>query len=358
MAAITGFAGGYLHALTQLSGVEDTQNRIAARNQAMQQAAAQEQRQQYLFNNDIHTRNLLSQAFQTQQQNNNIIDRFGQEEATANQYRNAGRAVLATDPKVGLSLLGEGDRLMNQTQQQRYDAAKVEMLKQDRLASLAGMVGDQDSLDQYAELKAQQGQVIPEEYRTWGPATEKWLERQAFMAGPTSKAASLALRVEQLKLNKEREARQLEKDQQTAARHERMDAQKQAGVSAKAINQGYPRGEVSLIEETKSIAAADPTGQFGKLPPEIRRTAVKDLYLIADRLARDNPGVDPSVIKAEAQRIVLSKVVPGEGLFSSPSYVQGKTNKATGGKPETFDDNGVTMYLHGDGLYYPAPEKR
>jgi hypothetical protein len=77
MPAITGYAGGYLHALTQLSGVEAIQSQIAARNQAIQQSARQEQRQQYLFNNDIQTRNILSQAFQTQQTNTDIIDRFG-----------------------------------------------------------------------------------------------------------------------------------------------------------------------------------------------------------------------------------------------------------------------------------------
>lgn len=352
MPAITGYAGGYLHALTQISGVEETQNRIAARNQAMQQAAMQEQRQQYLFDNDIQTRNILSQAFQTQQQNNNIIDRFGQEEATANQYRNAGKAVLATDPKIGLSLLGEGDRLMNQTQQQRYDAARVEMIKQDRLASLAGMVGDQSSLDQYVELRAQQGQITPEEYRIWGPAAEKWLERQAFMAGPTSKAASLALRIKQLELNKAREERQAEKDRQTAMRQERLDAQKQAGVTAKAISQGYPRGELSLLEETKSIAAADKTGLFGKLPPETKRTAVKDVYLVADQLAREHPGADPLEIKAEAQRRVLSKIVPGEGWGDKPTYTSGSEGTASK-EPASMVVDGVTWTRHSDGRYYP-----
>ena len=352
MPAITGYAGGYLHALTQISGVEETQNRIAARNQAMQQAAMQEQRQQYLFDNDIQTRNILSQAFQTQQQNNNIIDRFGQEEATANQYRNAGKAVLATDPKIGLSLLGEGDRLMNQTQQQRYDAARVEMIKQDRLASLAGMVGDQSSLDQYVELRAQQGQITPEEYRIWGPAAEKWLERQAFMAGPTSKAASLALRIKQLELNTAREERQAEKDRQTAMRQERLDAQKQAGVTAKAISQGYPRGELSLLEETKSIAAADKTGLFGKLPPETKRTAVKDVYLVADQLAREHPGADPLEIKAEAQRRVLSKIVPGEGWGDKPTYTSGSEGTASK-EPASMVVDGVTWTRHSDGRYYP-----
>ena len=352
MPQVTGYYGGYLDALTQISGVEDTQNRIAARNQAMQQAAMQEQRQQYLFNNDIHTRNILSQAFQTQQTNSNILDRFGQEEATAQQYRNAGKAVLATDPKIGLTLLGEGDRLMNQTQQQRYDAARVEMIKQDRLASLAGMVGDQSSLDQYVELRAQQGQITPEEYRIWGPAAEKWVERQAFMAGPTSKAASLALRTKQLELNEAREKRQAEKDRQIAMRHERLDAQRQAGVTAKAISQGYPRGELSLLEETRSIAAADETGLFGKLPPETKRTAVKDMYLVADQLARDNPGVDPLEIKAEAQRIVLSKIVPGEGWRDKPTYTSG--SKGTASKePASMVVDGVTWTRRADGRYYP-----
>lgn len=352
MSAITGYAGGYLHALTQLSGVEDIQSQIAARNQAMQQSARQEQRQQYLFNNDIQTRNILSQAFQTQQTNTDIIDRFGQEEATAQQYRNAGKAVLTTDPKTGLALLGEGDRLMNQTQQRRYDAARVEMFKQERLASLAGMVDDQDSLDQYALLSAQQGRVIPEEFRVWSPATERWLERQAFMAGPTSKAASLALRIKQFELNKAKEERQLEKDRQSTIQRERLYAQKQAGITAKAASQVYPRGELALLEETKSIAAADETGQFGKLPQETQRTAVKDMYLIFDKLSRENPNVDPLEIKAEAQRRVLSKIVPGEGWLDKPTYTSG--SKGTASKEPAFMVvDGVTWTRRADGRYYP-----
>lgn len=352
MPTITGYAGGYLHALTEISGVEEIQSQIAARNHAMQQAARHEQRQQYMFNNDIQTRNILSQAFQTQQTNSNILDRFGQEEATAQQYRNAGKAILATDPKTGLSLLGEGDRLMNQTQQQRYATARIEMLKQDRLASLAGMVGDQDSLDQYTMLAAQQGHVIPEEFRVWGPATERWLERQTFMAGPTAKAASLALRVKQLELNKAREERQVEKDRQMTMQRERLDAQKQAGIAAKAISQSYPRGELSLLEETKSIAAADETGQFGKLPQETKRTAVQDMYLIADQLARENPGADLLEIKAEAQRRILSKVVPGEGWLDKPTYTS-SSKGAVSKEPASMVVEGVTYTRRADGRYYP-----
>ena len=352
MTTITGYAGGYLNALVQISGVEEAQNRIAARNQAMQQSALQEQRQQYLFNNDIKTHNILSQAFQTQQTNNNILDRFGQEEATAQQYRNAGKAVLATDPRTGITLLSEGDRLMNQTQQQRYDAARVEMFKQDRLAALAGMVGDQNSLDQYTELAAQQGRIIPEEFRVWGPATERWLERQTFMAGPTSRAASIALRTKQLELNKAREERLTEKTNQNILRQERSDKQKQAGITAKALSQSYSHGELSLIEETKSIAAADETGLFGKLPQEIKRTAVQDMYLIADQLSRENPGADPLEIKAEAQRKVLSKVVPGEGWLSKPTYTSSsKGNVAK--EPASVVVEGVTYTRRADGRYYP-----
>lgn len=352
MPAITGYAGGYLHALTQISGVEEIQSQIAARNQAMQQSAMHEQRQQYLFNNDMQTRNILSQAFQTQQTNNNILDRFGQEEATAHQYRNAGKAVLATDPKIGLTLLSEGDRLINNIQQQRYNAAKVEMLKQDRLASLAGMVGDQASLDQYAVLAAQQGHVIPEEFQVWSPATERWLEHQAFMAGPTAKAANLALRTKQLELNKAKEERLAEKDRYITMRQERLDAQKQVGVTTKAIFQGYPRGELSLIEETKSIAAADETGQFGKLPQEIKRTAVQDMYLIANQLAIENPDIDPLEIKAEAQRRVLSKVVPGEGWLDKPTYTS-SSKGAVSKEPASMVVEGVTYIRRADGRYYP-----
>jgi hypothetical protein len=39
---ITGFYGGYLNALSQISGVEEANNRIAARNQQMQLAAKQD----------------------------------------------------------------------------------------------------------------------------------------------------------------------------------------------------------------------------------------------------------------------------------------------------------------------------
>ena len=102
MAEVTGYYGGYLNALSTISGVDEANNRIAARNQQMQLAAKRDQLSD-------QSRATMAQAFRQQQQNSTVLDRFGLEDSTAEQYRSAGRAVMATDPSAGLNLLREGD---------------------------------------------------------------------------------------------------------------------------------------------------------------------------------------------------------------------------------------------------------
>ena len=76
------------------------------------------------------------------------------------------------------------------------------------------------------------------------------------------------------------------------------------------------------------------------------------MYLIADQLARDNPDVDPLEIKAEAQRMVLSKIVPGEGWLDRPTYTS-SSKGAMSKEPASMVVEGVTYIRRADGRYYP-----
>ncbi len=349
---ITGYYGGYLNALSTISGVEETNNRIAARNQQMQQQAKQD----YL---DDSTRQTLSTAFNTQQQNNLAINKFDLEDQTANQYRNAGKLVMATDPKSGMALLREGDSLSNQNTGRRLEAARVEVIKQDRLASLAGMVSDQEGLDQLIQLKAENGQVVPENFRTWGPATKAWLEREAALGLPQSKAADLALRTKKMEQDAAAERRRAEQRSEQLALNERRESRLQSGGTggegAKSLSAVTPKSEMAYVSEIGVLNDLDQTGLFGKLEPGQQREAVQDAHLRAKAILTKNPKLSPDEALAQARQSVLEEIEPPDTIagFTNPL---GKASRARGTKqterPVTMTVNGVTWKRASDGLYY------
>jgi hypothetical protein len=348
---VSGYYGGYLAALSSLSGVAEQASRIDAQRQQMARLAQQDQL-------DAQTRDTLATAFQKQQETNQVIDRFGQEEAVADQYRNAGRRILSTNPQMGLNLMREGGELMDNTQRNRLAAAKVDYLKTDRLANLAGMVDSQETLDSYTAISAEQGRVVPPELQTWGTAAKTWLNRQAFAAGPQSKAATLALRQTQIEINDRREARLKEEAERKATDSARREAQSQVNQTARTVARARPANELALVDEVKALELLEPDGPFKSLPPATKREAIQDVYLLAGSLAKKMPGASPDEIKAEAQRQILQRVSPSEGIFGNAEYIKpgSKQSAAKGADVEVV--NGVSLYRHKDGLYYEKPEGR
>lgn len=346
MAEVTGYYGGYLNALSTISGVDEANNRIAARNQQMQLAAKQDQLSD-------QSRSTLAQAFRQQQQNSTVLDRFGLEDFTAEQYRSAGRAVMATDPSAGLNLLREGDSLKNQTSSRRIEAARVEMIKQDRLASLAGMVSDQTGLDEYVAGKAALGEVIPQQYRTWGPETEAWLERQNALGIPASKAANLALRTRKMELDEAERARKAQLAVEKEARLEAEEASRQAGRSTRSLAQATPRGEMAEANEVATLTSLDPDGLFKKMDLGGQREAAKDVYLRAKQAMTKNPKLDPEEALNEARKGVLAEIAPGD-FWGKPTRVRGKASTSESSRPATMEVNGEVWQLQPNGKYRKA----
>ncbi len=361
---ITGYYGGYLNALSTISGVDEANNRIAVRNQQMQLQAQQQAQQQahqahqmqrqnkqdYL---DDSTRNILSTAFNTQQQNNLAIDQFSAEEQTANQYRQAGKAVMGSDPRIGISLLREGDQLANQNTGRRLEAARVEVIKQDRLASLAGMVSDQEGLDQYVEMKAANGQVIPENFRTWGPATKSWLEREAALGLPASKAADLALRTKKMEQDEAERKRKAEMQVEELALKERRESRMQSGAAGKSADKSLssvaPKSEMAYVSEIGVLNDLDQTGLFGKLELGQQREAVQDAHLRAKAILTKNPNLSPEEALAQARQEVVGEITPAENFWGSPTRARGTKQTE---RPATMTVNGVNWKRASDGLYY------
>jgi len=353
---VTGFYGGYLNALSQISGVEEANNRIAARNQQMQFAANQERRTAKQEALDDQTRRTLSTAFNTQQQNATTIGQFDLEDQTAGQYRNVGKLVMGTDPKTGLALMREGDQLANQNTGRRLEAARVEVIKQDRLASLAGMVEDQEGLNQYIELKAQNGQIVPPELRSWGPSSKAWLDREAAMGLPASKAADLALRTKKMELDAATEKRKAEQRAEQLALNERREARLQAGGSSKDTTKSLaattPKSEMAYVSEIQVLNDLDQTGVFGKAAPGLQREAVQDSHLRAKQLVTQNPKLTPEQALAQARAEVLSEFRPAENIFGDPTRARAGKGKTTEPPAHTVV-NGITWVRRADGLYYP-----
>jgi hypothetical protein len=359
MPAITGYYGGYLNALSTISGVEEAQNRIAARNQQMQMAAKQDAL-------DDQTRQTLSTAFSAQQRNGDVLTKFDLEDQTAQQYRNAGKAVMASDPKTGIALMREGDLALHQNQGRRLEAAKVEMIENDRLASLAGMVETQDQLDEYVKLQASKGRVVPREFQTLTPATKAYLERQAFLLDPASKAAGLLFRTKKLELDEAERQRKAEAEKERQAQAERREANRQAGNSlkegARSLSSVAPKSDMAYQEEINLMTAADPEDLFKKVHPGLQRQAVQDAHMRARQFLQQNPKLTPEDALAEARRSVLAEFIPARFSWQSPERLKPSEAAAARGMkkdlPPTFVSKGVTyrQRTDGSGLYDPIGE--
>lgn len=361
MPEITGYYGGYLNALSTISGVEEAQNRIAARNQQMYLAAKQDTL-------DDQTRQTLFTAFQAQQNNSNILDRFDLEAQNAQQYRAAGKVIMASDPKAGLALLREGDEVANANQRSRLEAAKVEMIENDRLASLAGMITTQDQLDEYVKLKASKGQIVPQEFRTLTPATQAYLDRQAFLLDPASKAANLLLRTKKMELDEAERRRRADVDAEKRSLAERRESRLQHGATSREASRSLagaaPKSEMAYQSEIDLMTAADPDGLFKKAHPGAQREAVQAAHMRARQFIQQNPEITPEEALAEARRSVLAEFTAPENswqFWQSPTRVKPAEAAARGMKkdlPPTFVSKGITyrQRTDGSGLYDPIGE--
>ena len=237
----TGFNSGYLNALQVISGVANVNSEIETRAQGLAQAKEKNdqyqgyldrtldfkmQQQQLKTNKEMQSRSILANVFQAQNDRNLQSDYLGANDALVKQYRQAGKALLTTDPQTGMSLMREADSLNYHNTSDRLKLTAQNQDKTDRMYAFAGMVQDQTGLDEFINLAAQNGQPVPNQYQTWSPATESWLERQAVLALPASKALTLQQRQQRIDLAAQRQAEQERINNERLAQRDRENVQR------------------------------------------------------------------------------------------------------------------------------------
>ena len=376
----TGFNSGYLNALQIISGVANVNSEIETRAQGLAQAKEKNdqyqgyldrtldfkmQQQQLETNREVQSRSILANVFQAQNDRGLQTDYLGANDALVNQYRQAGKALLPTDPQTGMSLMREADNLNYQNTSNRLKITALNQDKTDRMYAFAGMVQDQTGLDEFVNLAAQNGQQVPDQYKIWSPATESWLERQMTLALPASKALTLQQRQQRIELAQQKQAEQERINNERLAQRDRENAQKRedrqtTGVN-KTLNLSTPKSEMAYLQEEKKLQDLDPTGAVKDLPDGIKRKALQDVYTRAQDLARANPGAAATELLAQAQKDVIARVFPGEGLLGKSTYLGFDSESSMAAAPSTKEQpktisapNGVTYVLQPNGKYLPA----
>ena len=376
----TGFNSGYLNALQVISGVANVNSEIETRAQSLAQAKEKNdqyqgyldrtldfkmQQQQIETNREAQSRYILANVFQAQNDRGLQTDYLGANDALVGQYRQAGKALLPTDPQTGMSLMREADNLNYHNTSERLKLTALNQDKTDRMYAFAGLVQDQTGLDEFINLAAQNGQQVPDQYKTWSPATESWLERQMTLALPASKALTLQQRQQRIELAQQKQAEQERINNEKFAQRDRENAQKRedrqtTGVN-KTINLSTPKSEMAYLQEEKKLQDLDPTGAVKDLPDGIKRKVLQDVYTRAQDLARANPGAAATDLLAQAQKDVIARVLPGEGLLGKSTYRGFNSESPTAAapspkeRPKTISaPNGVIYVLQPNGKYLPA----
>lgn len=376
----TGFNSGYLNALQVISGVANVNSEIETRAQGLAQAKERNdqyqgyldrtldfkmQQQQIETNKEAQSRSILANVFQAQNDRGLQTDYLGANDALVGQYRQAGKALLPIDPQTGLSLMREADSLNYHNTSERLKLTAQNQDKTDRMYAFAGMVQDQTGLDEFINMAAKNGQPVPDQYKTWSPATESWLERQMTLALPASKSLTLQQRQQRIDLAAQRQAEQERINNEKLAQHDRDTAQKRESANTasvnKTINLSVPKSELALLGEEKALQDMDPTGVVKDLTDGMMRKAVLGVYTRAQDLARANPGKPATEILAQAQKDVIARVVPGEGWAGKATYLGFDSESPTAATPTQKEQpktisapNGVTYVLQPNGRYLPA----
>jgi hypothetical protein len=272
------------------------------------------------MNTEDQTKALLANAFSGTQANRTADAKVSGELNLAGQAEGAAKAMMGTNPKVALELLGEANKIKTQAAQTEVRNLQVKKAQMEIAGDLSSRVVDQGSLDENIGELAKVGVVVPDKYRVWNPETKDWFARRAVASTNALKAIELDLRGKQVDINdraqKSMEADRLEKQRIADMRETRLRSKVDSST-----------GKVKPLSEKDTaveIAALNTMSEdFKGLPAGDRIRAAGNVWtLAADYLRQGQADTMTDAIEL-ARQTVLGSIVDGK-------YVTPKAGTKTG----------------------------
>lgn len=354
-----GYTSGYLGALAQLSGIQ-------AQEQHTQQQAFQLQQQKQAAQEQQQSKVVLSQIFNQRANTDTQLTVAEGNDRLTQQFQQAGRAIMGLDPKQGMQLMEEGDKLQYNGARARIEMARTEKLTGDYLASLASGVQDQESLNRYVAESARAGRMVPTQYQTWDSSTASYLERAVKTSLPVSKQQDLALRTRTIELQAMEAERKKKEGENKAILEATKEARLQQGLklqqqtaAGKSDSDLKLHGEKDIEGEISILHDMEGGDVFAAAPEGLKRQAAQDIRIRAQKFYADSllgsMPISKEAALDRARNEVLGEFQKGaEGLvFNDPS-----TRNRSGGPVTIKDDAGYEALPSGTTFIAPDGKLR
>ena len=238
--ALSGFYGGYLQALQTISGVESqrVQREQTLQHMAIQQDEWQRQGQE---------RDILAQVFRAQGQDQMEMGLLQQDNLLAQQYKQAGRALMGVNPKDAMGFLEAGTKQEMYAQDMLLRKLRVEDAKGDLVGAIAGGVTDQVSLDAAKDKLATLGVALPSKFGMWNEVTQQYMEGMQAFSIPAHQQRMLKIRELTARATAQAKEQKAKLDEEKLQQKARMDAGKQIGKALKPATRVVTELEMEMI---------------------------------------------------------------------------------------------------------------
>jgi hypothetical protein len=334
---MAGLMEGYLGGLQFVSGIQQMQQQRDQFNFSMRQ-----RRQAELDNQQ--ERGIMTQLARSQRELQTTGDLVADQTRLAQQYRNAGAAVMAVNPQDGMSLLKQADSMQMRSQDAALSQMQVATAKDKLAATKAANVSDQDSLSGYVQDMAKIGRMVPKKYQEWNDGTQEWLRKQELLGTTNQERQQLSIQQRKLELAEQQERLRERREDDRVKYEASKEARLREGLEIKKRSAGMKassefglKGEKERQAEMSVLGGMDKQGAFKSLNPGEQIAAAEDVHMRAMKYRADSMLTEETLSPEEAlyaaRQEVLGelKVKKGEGLFGTGLFGKDTAERVRGG---------------------------
>ena len=224
----------------------------------------------------------------------------------ANTLTEAGKQILAVDPKTGLDLIKQGGDAAKTASLSKYHAAEAKKYQYGIANDLYAQNAPDGSDWADTQMRLSEvGVVVPPQFQTWGPETAAWVNRRAIQSEAAIKVLDAQQRVVANNI----------KQQQVTINQENAQT-KQFAVKAKEAKSQASYKPLSGKPLETTLAELDTDDKFEGLDAGVKLRATQDY---ANQIQQNlSSGMPLEIARATARNNIVSRIK--NNTFSSNEY--------------------------------------
>lgn len=310
------------------------------------------------FRKQQDERALLSKVFNAQSNQKIGMQQDQSEMQLAQQYKRAGQALMAINPKDGMAFMKQAEDMSMKASQKQVHSFQVLKAQNELAGEISAGVIDQSSLTNAVNQLAQLGIRVPPQFRQWGPQAEAYFKFKAMQSIPMAKQLELGARQQQIEINQKRlDETKAENDRKDAARQVR-EKRLQNQLKVKTARLEKPVKEEDVLSEVKILQSMK--AGVKNLDPGEKRMVAQLVRQRAAQNLKDNVGdedYDEEKAFFEARQSVLDQIETEDGILGTPFMSKAKLKakqQQQGGKPsqQQFEEGKIYVDAKGNKAKY------